>query len=311
MRGLARANGGDPGGIDDLRAALDLAMDQLETRATQAAYVNLSWALSSQDPIAALDVADAGVAFDRSRGAPRSQSGPIRQWPLLALGRWDEVLDAGHEMVKLAKPLGDRWTVRYAAAPMAIVLAGRGMATGALELARMASDGAYETKGLFALPSVVAYRTLGATAEAEQSLADAVATWVNGDDRYHGCDVARETVRLDRLDQLERLLGLPRRTMKSAACARTTWLAIAAEAGGGGTKALDLYRDAAAGWHAFGDPYEEAHALLAYGRNLLGLDRGMEAAAPLREARTIFERLGAAPALAETDALLGKASVAG
>jgi hypothetical protein len=194
---------------------------------------------------------------------------------------------------------------------MAIVLASRGLAKGALELARMASDGAYETKGLFALPSVVAYRTLGARAEAEQSLVDAVATWVDGDDRYHGCDVARETVLLDRLDQLDRLLGLPRRTMKSAAYAHATWLAIAAEAGGRRTEALDLYRDVAAGWHSFGDPYEEAHALLAYGRNLLGLDRGMEAAAPLREARATFERLGAAPALAEAEALLGQAIVAG
>jgi hypothetical protein len=67
----------------------------------------------------------------------------------------------------------------------------------------------------------------------------------------------------------------------------------------------------AAGWHSFGDPYEEAHALLAYGRNLLGLDRRIEAAAPLTQARAIFERLGAAPALAEADALLSQASVAG
>ena len=254
---------------------------------------------------------DAGVAFDRSRGAPRSQSGPIRQWPLLALGRWDEVLDAGAEMVRLAEPLGDRWTIRYSVAPMAIVLAFRGMAEAVLEVVRMASDGAYETKGLFALPRVVACRRLGATAEAEQSLADAVTTWVDGDDRYHGCDVARETVFLDRLDQLERLLALPRRTMRSAACAHTTWRAIAAEAGGRGTEALDLYRDAAAGWLSFGHPYEQAHALLGYGRIFVGLDRGTEATGPLHEARAIFERLGAAPALAETDALLSRAIVLG
>ena len=185
MRGLRRANGGDPGGIDDLRAALALAMDQLETRAAQAAYVNLSWALNSQDPLAALDAADAGVAFDRSRGAPRSQSGPIRQWPLLALGRWDEVLDAGAEMVRLAEPLGDRWTIRYAGAPMAIVLAFRGRPEASLELARMATDDAYETTGLFALAGVVAHRKRSATwPRPSNSSADAVATWVDGDDRY-------------------------------------------------------------------------------------------------------------------------------
>ncbi len=310
-RGLARSNGGDAGGIDDLRSALDLAKDQLSTRATQVAYVDLAWALSSQDPVAALDVADAGVAFDRSRGAPRSLSRAIRQWPLLSLGRWDDVLDAGTESVRLALPLGDRWTIRYAAAPMAIVLARRGMAEAALELARTASDDAYETRGLFALSGVVANRTLGATAEAEQSLADAVATWVDGADRYHGCDFAREAVHLERLDQLEPLLALPGRTMQSAVSAQTTWKAIEAEAGGRGSDALDLYRDAAAEWLSFGDAYEQAQALLGCGRTLIGLDRAEEAIGPLWEARAIFDRLGATPALAETDALLIQVSVPG
>jgi hypothetical protein len=51
-------------------------------------------------------------------------------------------------------------------------------------------------------------------------------------------------------------------------------------------------------------PYEEAQALLGRGRCLLALGRAPEAAQPLREAREIFARLGARPALEETDALL-------
>ena len=64
------------------------------------------------------------------------------------------------------------------------------------------------------------------------------------------------------------------------------------------------FADAAAGWHDFGMPYEEAHALLGQGRCLVALGRAPEAAAPLAAAREIFARLGARPALEETDAVL-------
>ena len=48
-------------------------------------------------------------------------------------------------------------------------------------------------------------------------------------------------------------------------------------------------------------PYEEAQALLGQGRCLVALGKAPEAAAPLAAAREIFARLGAKPALAETD----------
>jgi hypothetical protein len=54
-------------------------------------------------------------------------------------------------------------------------------------------------------------------------------------------------------------------------------------------------------------PYEEAHALLGEGRCLMALDRAPEAEPVLRQAREIFERLGAKPALAETEELLDDA----
>jgi len=53
---------------------------------------------------------------------------------------------------------------------------------------------------------------------------------------------------------------------------------------------------------------EQAFALLGQGRCLIGLSRPTEAAAVLQHAREIFERLGATPALAETDALLAAAA---
>jgi hypothetical protein len=80
------------------------------------------------------------------------------------------------------------------------------------------------------------------------------------------------------------------------------------EAGGDLKAAADIYADAADRWERFGVVPEQAFALLGQGRCLLGLSRPIEAAPILQHAREIFARLQAAPALAETDALL--ASVA-
>lgn len=63
-------------------------------------------------------------------------------------------------------------------------------------------------------------------------------------------------------------------------------------------------------WERFGVVPERAFALLDRGRCLMGLDRPTEAAPALHHAREIFERLGAAPSLAVTDALLSATDVA-
>ena len=68
--------------------------------------------------------------------------------------------------------------------------------------------------------------------------------------------------------------------------------------------AADAYADAADRWERFGVVPEQAFALLGQGRCLMGLDQASDAAPVLHHAREIFERLQAAPALAEVDALL-------
>jgi tetratricopeptide (TPR) repeat protein len=82
--------------------------------------------------------------------------------------------------------------------------------------------------------------------------------------------------------------------------------ALLAEARGEHSKAASAFNDAASRWHEFGVPFEEAQALLGYGRCLVALGRAPEAAAPLAAAREIFARLGAKPALAETGELMQK-----
>ena len=86
--------------------------------------------------------------------------------------------------------------------------------------------------------------------------------------------------------------------------------AMVAEAAGDVETAVAGYADAASRWHDFGVPYEEAQALLGQGRCLVALGRAPEAAARLAAAREIFARLGAKPALAETDELMQHAASA-
>jgi hypothetical protein len=68
-----------------------------------------------------------------------------------------------------------------------------------------------------------------------------------------------------------------------------------------------LFADAAAGWERFQTPWEHAQALLGQGRCLIALRRVDEAASALRRGREIFAQLGAKPALADAEELLGAA----
>jgi hypothetical protein len=69
--------------------------------------------------------------------------------------------------------------------------------------------------------------------------------------------------------------------------------------------AAEAFEDAASRWRQFGVPWEEAQAQLGVSRCLHQLGR-LSVQDHLRAARTIFERLGAGPAVAETDALLAR-----
>jgi hypothetical protein len=91
-----------------------------------------------------------------------------------------------------------------------------------------------------------------------------------------------------------------------ALCAARAQLA---EAAGDHAQAAALYVDAAKRWREFGNVPERAYALLGQGRCLAALGKP-EAAEPLREARELFASMGYAPALAETDVLLGESEAA-
>jgi len=87
---------------------------------------------------------------------------------------------------------------------------------------------------------------------------------------------------------------------------RQTAAALDAEARGDIAEALTTHNAAAKTWARLAIPFEHAHSLLGQGRCLTALGRAHEATPILQEAREVFMRLGARPALVETDELLHK-----
>ena len=79
--------------------------------------------------------------------------------------------------------------------------------------------------------------------------------------------------------------------------------ALLAEAGGEHERAAAGFADAVSCWREFGMPYEEAHALFGMGRSLEALGRKPESGEHLAAAAEIFKRLGARPALEDTEKL--------
>jgi tetratricopeptide (TPR) repeat protein len=114
----------------------------------------------------------------------------------------------------------------------------------------------------------------------------------------------RAALWLGEVQLAERLLNAIEPTRLLNEHVLVTGSALLAEARGELKPAANEFGEAAERWHDFGVPYEEAQALLGQGRCLVALGRAPEAAAPLAAAREIFARLGAKPALAETEQII-------
>ena len=122
-------------------------------------------------------------------------------------------------------------------------------------------------------------------------------------------EIVRTALRIDEADLAGRFVASYEPRTPYAEHALVAANAALTEAGGDVQAAAEAYADAAARWERFGVVPEQAFALLGEGRCLLDLDHAAEAALALRRASKIFERLRAAPALAETNTLLARADV--
>ena len=281
---------------------------------------NLGYSLwAFEGPHAALDVMRAGIAFAQARGLTEAVDGlacgSLEQ--LFDVGEFDEALELAARLAERLETGEDAWdliTVRSAQARIFALRGQTAQVASALDWLESSSRGAgspeyYVVSGLGS--SASARAEAGQHEQAAALLAEIEATPDVRENVYYAAyhaAMVRTALAVGERELAARLGGGLRPIWPYAEHALVATRAALAEAGGDPAAAADGYADAASRWEHFGVVPEQAFALLGRGRCLLGLSLPTEAAPVLQHAREIFERLRAAPALAETDRLLQQAT---
>jgi class 3 adenylate cyclase/tetratricopeptide (TPR) repeat protein len=319
FRGIARGALGDPGGVSDLREAITIASEAGDGHEVARLHNNLSVQLwGFEGPAAALAVSRAGVDFARTRGL-------IEVLDFILAGALDLLVDAGEfdEALAIADDMAPRKEAKGDVVDLVVLraaqvrvssLRGQGdrLAPRIDWLEATARELEIPDEVIIGLGSAALARAWLGQDEATASLLVRIEMTPGTRETLNYAtylpSLVRAALGIADVVLAERLVsGLePRYPYTEHALIAAN--AALTEAHGDLEAAAEGYADAADRWERFGVVPEQAFALLGQGRCLLGLSRPTEAAPVLQHAREIFERLQAAPALAETDALLASAA---
>jgi hypothetical protein len=295
IRGDARCSLGDPAGLDDLRRALRLA-EQAGNAAdvvTSESYLS-DWLWAMEGPAAGLAHAREGTAIAERRGVI-DQGLQMRAGEMglrFDLGDWDGAIAACDEILAVGSERLDGALLAVTRTMRARIACFRGRSEEAdgpealLELARPVAElhalcPALAVAAELAIadgrrPDAAAYLeefasvTRGVAAEYRESRLASAARC---------CVAAGVPSTAQRL--VEESKGVVRRDRLNVLSARATL----AEARGDVEDAAELYAEAAEGWRQFGNPLEEAEALL-------GRARCADEPAARRRAHDLLGRLG-------------------
>ncbi len=317
-RGSARITLGDTGGWEDIRRAEEAAESQGLGIERSTTIINHSSLTFLTDGAEAEQAAVAvGLAFVTGHGLA-VHSGAFESaltHCAYKLGEWDQVLERIEAALPALMRLEDEWDLLFVRSLQALVLTARGRPEAVESVADWLVDrGRVSEIGWargFALMSAAVVRTaLGETGEAAGVLGDC---FVEPQATMAMLDAAPEAARAmlgaSCPALAARLVGVLERLAASQGWPLTrhvlvTCRSLLQEAEGDCTEAAGGFARAAEGWRDFSMPYEEAQALLGQGRCLIRLGRGPEVLRGLGRAASIFERLGARPALAEAAGLM-------
>jgi class 3 adenylate cyclase/tetratricopeptide (TPR) repeat protein len=315
FRGIARSALGDPGGIEDLREAISITSEAGDGQELARLHNNLSVELwGFEGPAACLEVSRAGVDIARTRGLMGVLDFLIagNLDVLIDVGEFDEALAIADDMAPRKEAKGDVVDLVVLRAAQARVSSLRGqsdrLAPRVEWLEARVSELQTPDDVIIGLGSAALARALLGPDEATASLLVRIEMTPGTRETLtysaYLPSLVRAALRISDTALAERLVrGLEPRypytehTLVAANAALT-------ESREDIEAAAEGYAGAADRWERFGVVPEQAFALLGQGRSLVGLSRATEAAAVLQHARAIFERLQAAPARAETDALL-------
>jgi class 3 adenylate cyclase/tetratricopeptide (TPR) repeat protein len=315
IRGVARSHLGDARGVDDLREAVRLALQQGLGRETAVILGNLSgstWVFHG--PLAGLEVLREAIAFSERRGMTE-----------MVLQNRSGIPSFRAELGQVAEALAE-------AAPLADTIKAGGdvswIYVRALQLRLLAETGAHD-HAPDPEPLLVAAREAGLLIWGTEAVAAAAqlrrAQGRPEDARALLNELAgapdfrpelvpsqerpllvRLALSLGETELAHRLVdGVETHGRPPDDHALVSARAQLAEADQQHVDAARLYGDAAERWGEFGDVPERAYALLGRGRCLSALGDAA-AEAPLAQARDLFASMGYKPALADTDRLLAE-----
>jgi tetratricopeptide (TPR) repeat protein len=311
-RGASRCDLGDGGGLADMRTSRDVAV--AEGYASSIVIANYALKVfSAEGPAAALPISRDHLSACRTQGMRRKALEARRNIfeMLCANGSWEEALADAAQLARDLEEIEDVEGLIYLRASLVILLARRGESDGSGPQIDWLLEAAQEMEA----PAALAASTIAAStvcvivdqARARgllETLVGSIEPILARQVLYEWIEALRVAHAIGAAAIAERMTTWVEPLLPVPACARRYADALLAEHHGQLGTASASFADAAVRWHDFGVPYEEAQALLGQGRCLMALSKAPEAAVPLAEAREIFERLGAKPALAETDELL-------
>jgi class 3 adenylate cyclase/tetratricopeptide (TPR) repeat protein len=312
FRGGARMELGDPGGIADVEAAIAAAKEQgLADRLMMMQYNYANWLLAYGGSKSSIQACRDGLEI-ASRRCNETYCLAFRA-ALVNLqyysGAWDEALDEGMQLDAALEAAENNFDRFMTQGTRASILAARGEVAEARASLRWLVTFGRKSE----MPWVSAYAvTKAAIVEGAFGEADMIREWLDEALDY-GVDkcpelltaACRTALAIGAADFVCRALeGTAASALPMPNSTNATCRGLLAEAHGEFDAALSGFVQATAGWRDLAIPYEEAQALLGQGRCLLELGKGPKAAQPLQQAREIFERLGARPALEETEGWL-------
>jgi len=303
IRGDARCSVGDLGGLEDLEEALRLAEAVGEAGDIVTSHNYLAeWIGATQGPAQAVVLYEAGLALAERRGVV-SQG----HWtkgsavgPLFEMGDWDRAVAWCDDLLAVDEEWLDGSLLSFARTTRSRISLLRGRRAEShdpaalVELARRLEElPALAPALVVAAELAVADGSMAGAAgyllEFEEATADVAAQYREA----HLAAVARVAVAVGEAEmaRIERMLaasqGLVLRDRLNVASVR----AIVAEHRGDLAAAAELYRAAAEGWRSFGNPLEEAEALLGLAR-CVGDDSAADAKLARERAAKIMSGLG-------------------
>jgi class 3 adenylate cyclase/tetratricopeptide (TPR) repeat protein len=315
-RGLARCDLGDIGGLADTEHGLALLI--AEGRGYDAATLqsNLGYVRwSFEGPGTAVADFEAAEEFATRRGliAIAQVAESSRLSVLVEAGRLDEVLERAEALLPALEASGNGWCMTETRAIKARALVERG--AGSAGIAESALDAARAAE--FHDHVIMAAIPAASDRIAAGELDSARALLVELADLPRIRDAGEYGPRLPALVRCALAAGdagLAARLVEGVEPkvpvrehALVTTAALLAEARGAYAEAAKRFADAAARWEGFGGVLEHAYALLGQGRCLAALGDATADQA-LRQARALFDEMGARPRVDECDNLIALAS---